>query len=253
MDAVELYLDLLKRCVTNTIFHQEPNADDPEEFRFVRDFTKHYIKGTALSMLPLARLNNIQSCAFSILRDDIPGDFIEAGVWRGGSAIFMRAILKAANVTDRTVWVADSFEGLPTPDPEQFPIEAKADKGAIINKAYGRFAVDMPTVQQNFQLFGLLDDQVRFLKGWFKDTLPTAPIDRLSLMRLDGDYYESTMDGLVNLYDKLSPGGYAVIDDYGEDSWTNCRKAVDEFRQDRGITEPMIQVDSKCYYWRRSR
>ena len=242
MDAVELYLDLLKRCVTNTIFHQEPNADDPEEFRFVRDFTKHYIKGTALSMLPLVRLNN-----------DIPGDFIEAGVWRGGSAIFMRAILKAANVTDRTVWVADSFEGLPTPDPEQFPIEAKADKGAIINKAYGRFAVDMPTVQQNFQLFGLLDDQVRFLKGWFKDTLPTAPIDRLSLMRLDGDYYESTMDGLVNLYDKLSPGGYAVIDDYGEDSWTNCRKAVDEFRQDRGITEPMIQVDSKCFYWRRSR
>jgi hypothetical protein len=72
-------------------------------------------------------------------------------------------------------------------------------------------------------------------------------------MRLDGDYYESTMDGLTNLYDKLSIGGYAIIDDYGEDSWTYCRRAVDEFRRQRAIEEPMIRVDSKCYYWRRIR
>jgi hypothetical protein len=92
------------------------------------------------------------------------------------------------------------------------------------------------------------------LRGWFKDTLPGAPIKSLAIMRLDGDYYdESTMDGLTNLYDKLSIGGYAIIDDYGEDSWTYCQKAVDDFRRDNGVVEPMTQVDKNCYYWRRVR
>jgi hypothetical protein len=98
----------------------------------------------------------------------------------------------------------------------------------------------------------LLDDRVRFLKGWFKDTLPSAPIARLAVMRLDGDYYESTMDALVNLYDKLSVGGYAIVDDYGEDAWTYCRRAVDDFRLLRNIEDPLVRVDRCCYYWRRS-
>ena len=72
-------------------------------------------------------------------------------------------------------------------------------------------------------------------------------------MRLDGDYYESTMDSLINLYDKLSIGGYAIIDDYGEHTWTYCRKAVDDFRRHRGIDDRMIRVDSKCYFWQRPR
>jgi hypothetical protein len=94
---------------------------------------------------------------------------------------------------------------------------------------------------------------VEFLKGWFKDTLPVAPIGKLAVLRLDGDYYDSTMDGLTNLYDKLSVGGYAIIDDYGEDSFTYCRRAVDEFRKLRGIEEPLVRVDSKCYFWKRER
>ena len=113
-------------------------------------------------------------------------------------------------------------------------------------------AVGVEEVQRNFQAYGMLDDRVEFLKGWFKDTLPVAPIKSIAIMRLDGDYYESTRDALINLYDKLSVGGYVIIDDYGEDSWTYCRKAVDEFRDHRGITGPMIKVDSKCYYWQRT-
>jgi Macrocin-O-methyltransferase (TylF) len=153
----------------------------------------------------------------------------------------------------RSVWVADSFEGLPEPDAQRFPLEAKAHNGTVMTKAYKHFAVGIEDVQRNFRAYGMLDQQVRFLKGWFKDTLPAAPIERIAVMRLDGDYYESTMDGLVNLYDKLSVGGYAIIDDYGEDSWTYCRRAVDEFRKTRGIGDPMIRVDSKCYYWQRTR
>jgi hypothetical protein len=176
---------------------------------------------------------------------------IETGVWRGGATIFMRAMLKTYGVADRTVWVADSFEGLPEPDAEKFPIEAETHSGSLMTKVYDHFAVDLEAVKSNFRAYGLLDEQVRFLKGWFKDTLPNAPISALAIMRLDGDYYESTTDALTNLYDKLSVGGYAIIDDYAEDAWTHCRRAVDDFRRQHNIKEPLIQVDSKCFYWKR--
>jgi Macrocin-O-methyltransferase (TylF) len=251
--SIALYLDLLKGTLTNTLFTTEPNADEETELRYVHGFIHHYINGAAVSMLPLARFENLQSCIVDVLERKVPGDLIETGVWRGGATIFMRAVLKAYGVQDRTVWVADSFEGLPVPDAEKFPVEAETHNGKVMNNIYKHFAVSLEDVQRNFRAFGLLDGQVRFLKGWFKDTLPSAPVTALSIMRLDGDYYESTWDGLTNLYDKLSIGGYAIIDDYGEDSWTYCRKAVDEFRQQRGIEEPMIRVDSKCYYWQRTR
>jgi hypothetical protein len=217
------------------------------------DFTAHYVNSGAVSMLPLARMDNIRGCIESVLRDNVPGDLIETGVWRGGACIFMRGVLKACGVTDRVVWLADSFEGLPAPDPDKFPLEAKVQSGSVMQKAYHNFAVGLEEVTRNFAAYRLLDDQVKFLKGWFKDTLPTAPIKTLALMRLDGDFYESTRNGLDNLYDKLSIGGYVIIDDYGEDSWTYCRKAVDEFRAERNIEDPLIAVDSRCSYWRRTR
>ncbi len=233
--AITLYLDLLKKSLTNTLFQEEPDANQEDEFRFVSSFIEHYIKGDAVSMLPLARLNNLQDCIVDTLARGVPGDLIETGVWRGGATIFMRGVLKACGVTDRMVWVADSFEGLPEPDPEAFPIEAKAHQGGVMKRSYKHFAVSLEEVKRNFQAYGLLDHQVRFLKGWFKDTLPAAPIGELAVMRLDGDYYESTMDALKHLYDRLSTNGFVIIDDYGEDTWTYCRKAVDDFRRDRGI------------------
>lgn len=247
-----LYLDLLKRSLTNTIFDSEPDVDD-DEFRFTMLFAKHYVNSDAVSMIPLARLDNIEKCIVDILRNGIPGDLIEAGVWRGGATIFMRGMLKVYGVSDRVVWAADSFEGLPEPDPSRFPLEAKAQSGPVVQEAYRNFAASLEEVKRNFAAYRLLDDQVKFLRGWFKDTLRTAPIGTLSLIRLDGDLYESTRDGLNCLYDRLSVGGYVIVDDYGEDSWTYCRKAVDEFRSAWCIEDPLIAVDSKCYFWQRTR
>ncbi len=249
--AVGLYLDLLKKSLTNTLYAVEPDTNQESEMRFVHSFIQHYIKGPAVSMLPLARFDNLQSCIANVVAANVPGNLIETGVWRGGASIFMRAMLKALGITDRIVWVANSFEGLPEPDADRFPVEAKTHQGAVMTKVYNHFAAGLDEVRANFMAYGVLDEQVRFLKGWFKDTLPTAPIGALAIMRLDGDYYESTMDALTNLYDKLSVGGYAIIDDYGEDTWTYCRKAVDEFRYEHGIKEPMIQVNSKCFFWQR--
>ena len=247
-----LYLDLLKKTLTNTIFDIEPDVDQKNEAAFVSAFLRHYINGPAISMLPIARLDNLQNCIEDVVKSNVPGDLIEAGVWRGGATIFMRAVLKVLGVDGRTVWVADSFEGLPTPDPEKYPLESKAHSSPMMKHSFKHLAVSVEEVRRNFAAFGMLDERVRFLQGWFKDTLPAAPIDRIAVMRLDGDFYESTRDCLVNLYDKLSVGGYAIIDDYGEDNWTYCRKAVDDFRAERRIAEPLIPVDTKCYYWQRA-
>ena len=251
--ATRLYLDLLKASLTNTLFVEEPDVEDEIQTRYVQGFIRHYIEGVAISMCPLVRFENLEACIVDVLAHRIPGDLIETGVWRGGATIFMRAVLKAYEIPDRLVWVADSFEGLPEPDADKFPLEAKAHSGKVMNDVYEHFAVSLDEVQQNFRAYGLLDEQVRFLRGWFKNTLPAAPIDALSILRLDGDYYDSTIDGLTSLYDKLSVGGYVIVDDYGEDSWTYCRRAVDDFRRERGIDDPMRRVDSNCYYWKRTR
>src|SRR5208337_2774197 len=157
----------------------------------------------------LRRLDNLEWCVKEVLRNAVPGDLIEAGVWRGGAVIFMRAILKAYGVRDRTVYAADSFQGLPAPDLERYPRDAGSRLWAA---DYLRVGAEQ--VRANFAKYGLLDDQVVLLEGWFKDTLLNAPIQRLALMRLDGDMYESTMEALVYLYPKLEPGGYCIIDDY---------------------------------------
>ncbi len=201
---------------------------------------------SALTMIGQKRMDNIQFCTETIIKEEIPGDFIEAGVWRGGACILMKGILTAYGVTNRNLWVADSFEGLPKPTTETD--KAIGHDYELDNKI---LAVTEDDVRKNFERVGLLDDKVKFLKGWFKDTLPTLQAGPYALIRLDGDYYESIMDGLVHLYDKLSPGGYLIVDDYN--CIDACKKAVDEYREKHGIKEPMIKIDFSGSYWRKSK
>lgn len=195
------------------------------------------------SMIGTRRLDNLEACIRRIVDEGIPGDLIETGVWRGGSAILMRAVLEQLGDTERKVWVADSFAGLPKPTNEH----DKADQAWDMSEN-PYLAVSLEQVRANFARFGLLDDRVRFLKGWFRDTLPHAPIQRLALLRLDGDMFEATMDGLTNLYAKVSPGGFVIVDDYG--SWPACRLAVDQFRASRGITAELTPIAGGAVYWR---
>jgi hypothetical protein len=199
----------------------------------------------ALTMIGRKRIDNLQECIESVLRDEIPGDLIETGVWRGGATIFMRGVLKAHGIKDRTVWSADSFEGLPPPDGGKYA----ADSGDNLFKQ-PLFAVSLEEVKANFERFGLLDDQVRFLKGWFRDTLPEAPIQQLAVIRLDGDMYESTWDALLNLYPKLSPGGYLIVDDY--EAHPACKQAVHEYREAHQINGEVQRNDWTGVYWRKA-
>lgn len=196
------------------------------------------------TMIGRRRLDHLEQCLSTILTDNIEGDLIETGVWRGGATIFMRGFLAAHGVADRIVWAADSFAGLPKPS---LPQDAALD---LSSEVMPGLAVSLEAVKMLFARYGLLDEQVPFLKGWFKDTLSTAPIERLALLRLDGDLYESTMDALSGLYEKLSRGGFVVIDDYY--SCQPCRVATDEFRRDRGITTSITGIDEQAVFWRKA-
>jgi len=198
------------------------------------------------SMIGLKRLDNIEFCVTETIKNNTAGDLIECGVWRGGATILMRALLKEHNTKDKKVWVADSFAGLPAPDPESFPAD-KADKHYLNTE----IAVSLEQVKTNFEKYNLLDDQVVFLKGWFKDTLPKAPIQKLSVLRIDGDMYESTFQCLQYLYPKLSVGGYLIVDDWG--AIPACKLAVEEYRKKHNISEEIKQIDWTGIYWKKEK
>jgi hypothetical protein len=199
----------------------------------------------AFTMVGVDRLNNVQACVEDVLRNDVPGDLIETGIWRGGTTIFMRALLALHGVRDRIVYAADSFQGVPPPDVKRFP----ADDGIRLHNV-GFLAVSLEEVKANFRKFDLLDNQVRFVEGWFRETLPTLSGNTWSVIRLDGDLYESTINALDNLYPGLSVGGYVMIDDY--DSIEACRQAVHDYRDAHGIEDEIHHVDETGVYWQKT-
>jgi hypothetical protein len=266
--ARQLYIDLMKRCVLNLPYvDAELNPIQPHGrvrsmvlslFRrggiqlahsrrgnYRRRVDGEDLSDVAHSMLSLARLDNVQYCVEKVLEDRVPGDLIETGVMRGGTVILMRAILKAHGISDRCVWAADSFEGLPAPDADRYPEDAGA---AWHLRPLTEVAVEY--VQRNFERYGLMDSQVKFLRGWFRDTLATAPVEVISVLRLDGDLYESTMDAIVPLYPKLSPGGFVIVDDY---NLAMCRNAIEDYRRQHAITEEIMPIDGKGVFWRKAR
>lgn len=264
-EAAALYLDLLKGCLTRELF---PDSEfrqiwsrrevaaralarflrrdsaragfDPSRRAVGRDWPAQ-----AETMIGRARLDNLQQCVVDVVSKGVPGDLIETGVWRGGATILMRGVLKALGETTRTVWVADSFQGLPKPAADKYPADAGDKLWSV-----AELAVGVEQVRANFARYGLLDDQVRFLEGWFKDTLPTAPIQELAVIRLDGDLYESTMDALRPLYPKLAIGGYVIVDDFG--AVPACRAAIEDYRSELGITAPIREIDWSGVYWQRA-
>lgn len=216
-----------------------------------RPFNEHARKlgldwpADALTMIGMQRLTSLQRCVETVLTEDVPGDLVECGVWRGGASILMRAVLSAYGDEKRSVWLCDSFEGVPPPDTAHY----EADKGINLHRAAGVLAVSEAQVRANFEHYGLLDDRVRFVPGWFKDTLQDAPIGSISVLRLDGDLYESTIQALDALYPRLSSGGYCIIDDYH--AIDACRQAVADYRTAHAVTAEIEEIDGTGVLWRK--
>jgi O-methyltransferase len=241
--APHLYLDFLKQTLTRVIFPEQYRPANPADVEELPPVFQSWLRernlalvtpspfdaarraegrdwpAEAETMIGLRRLHHLQHTIETVLGEGVPGDFLEAGVWRGGASIFMRAVLKAYGVTARKVWVADAFESVP-----------------------------LETVKDNFLKYGLLDGQVAFLAGGFQDTLPHAPVGQLALLRLAGDLYAPTMVALRALYPKLAAGGYILLDQYN--SLESCRAAVDDFRAEFHIEEQPAPIDWAGICWR---
>ncbi|MGO9451152.1 MAG: TylF/MycF/NovP-related O-methyltransferase [Candidatus Binataceae bacterium] len=244
------YLDLIELSLTNAIYGE---SQIEMTLRAILQRMRHpYLTrqgalrwpARAHTMIGPLRLRHLRELVQRTIEEGIPGDYLEAGVWRGGACIMMRAILAAYEVTDRVVFCADSFAGLPRPNSRKFPYD-KPDRLF----RFSELAVSENEVRHNFERYGLLDDQVVFLGGFFRDTLPKAPVSRLALLRLDGDMYQSTIETLEALYDKVSAGGFVVIDDYG--GLENCRAAVHDFLAARALTPKIAPVDETCVWWQK--
>ena len=234
------YLDLMRDSLIGRL-NEDPPLPASKVEGYKDDFREQGWDwpSKAPSMIGARRMDNVRSECERVLQAGIPGDFMETGVWRGGACIMMRAVLSAYGIAGRRVIAADSFAGFPVSS-------AEADAGFEF-QGHRDFAVPLHEVKAAFARYGLLDAQVVFLEGLFKDTLPAAPVDALAVLRLDGDMYESTKDGLDNLYHKLSPGGTLIADDYY--LFEAQRKAVDEFRAAHGISDPIVQIDHFGGYW----
>jgi len=245
MNARDLYTDLLIRILTNTIY-EDPAMDPGSNQSFSklnRDVGRDWPR-VAHTMVGTRRLTNLRDLAQSCLDRRISGDFIETGAWRGGCCILIRGVLAANGDCIRKVYVADSFAGLPPPKPDLFA----ADAGDL-HHTFPELAVSLDQVKANFERYGLLDDQVVFVEGWFERTLPKLKAGPFALIRLDGDMYESTIVALESLYEKLSVGGYVIVDDYG--AVEGCRRAVEDYRARHSIASPMHAIDWTGVWWQK--
>jgi O-methyltransferase len=253
---MELKLEFIKRILTDTVNDENirdnffnnniiPN-DEVINNLLKTDVDYNRLEGLdwpkkAHTMIGLKRLNSLHECLDYVRTKNIDGDFIETGVWRGGASIFMKYYSDYYNM-NKKIFVSDSFEGLPKPDIDKYPQDLNDNHHTI-----DFLKVSLEEVKSNFKMYNVLDEKVIFLKGWFKDTLKdNTNINKLSVLRFDGDMYGSTIDVLENLYPKLIKNGVVIIDDY---CLQNCVKAISDFRNNNNITSTINYIDKCGVFW----
>jgi len=248
------YLDLLRLCLCDLAGAGTPSVRRDENERPCWEQLDQEVglkmraagldwPMNGLSMVGLSRLKDLQSLVEQIVADGIAGDVIEAGAWRGGASIMMRATLDSLG-DDRQVYVADSFAGFPEPGRIEGGPEDRLDLRGI-----DFLSVPEDQVAANFRKFGLTDN-VHFVKGFFEDTMATLQGGNWALIRLDGDTYDATRVCLDTLYSGLAVGGHIVIDDYL--LIDECKEAVTDFRAEHGITDEIVEIDWNAVRWQRS-
>lgn len=210
-----------------------------EELQLVNKVKPYTMAGTA-------RCVSLMRSVDYLLKNDIKGDFVECGVWKGGSAMIMAEKLIAANRTDIPIWLYDTFEGMSEPT----SLDTSFDGKTAVSQLAGSDIQDprsvwcysnLQEVQRNLARTGYPQDNILYIRGRVEETIPKTAPERIALLRLDTDWYESTKHELEHLFPRLVRGGILLIDDYGH--WEGCRKAVDEFMIANNITIFLSRID----------
>jgi O-methyltransferase len=237
----------LDNKVTDSIINGRGNLTDsyPSDFT---DEEKSIINSVkSLTMTSVERLVSLSRAVDYIVSNKVEGDIVECGVWRGGSMMLVAKKLIQANDLNRSIYLFDTFEGMSNPDDKDVSAIDNVRAEELLNKA-DKFAgsnvwcySSLDEVKINIQKTRYDNSKTFFVKGKVEDTLPYAGLEKIAILRLDTDWYESTRHELETLYDKLVFGGVLIIDDYGH--WEGCRKAVDEFITKRNLSIHLIRVD----------
>lgn len=248
-DLEELLKARSNRQVINHLFSNKVSGDsvhlkgiDELGNSAIQPHLRNYVE-YAHTLLGHERLTHLEACLTQIVAEGIKGDVLQAGCWRGGSAVFLRGVLDVLGESKRRLWVADSFSGLPAST-------CGPDIGHEMDASvYPVLSVSLDEVKEVFNKYDLLTDGVEFLPGWFSESLRHLPAKRIALLHIDADLYESTLDVLNMCYTNVVNGGFIVIDDYG--ILPPCREAVDEFLSSQNTEIVPIRVGDHAAYWRR--
>ena len=265
--AVRAYLSQLVMVVTGAGFHcgHTPGFNGQMEalstclHRFRKGYGTH--RSWGVGMAGIGRMLSVIDMVEDVARRNLTGSYAETGVWRGGTTIVATAALRLNGMAERPVYLCDSFRGLPLPRKDS--IQATTD---VVFHRQPLLAVGVQSVLANFERYGVPHERVQPVVGYFVDSMPKlreeliARGERLSILRLDGDMYDSTVDVLYNLYDLLLPGGYLVVDDFG---WPykagrgfGARSAVMDFRGLHGIEDAphaLRNIDDNGAWWMKAR
>src|SRR5215217_2762674 len=223
----DAYIDLIKRSITN--YHYLGGDASFDAFQSVTHYDLEQSDwkidplARPITLLPKAQLDLVETCVLDVAEREVPGDFIEAGIWRGGVIILMQALIRAHGLKGRRVFAADSFAGIPK------NVRALNDP---VDLWKDRWVAPEDEVRRNIERFGLLDRNVVFVPGFFVDTLKGLARERFALIRLESDSYDSVETSLDYLYPLISTGGIVIIDDW---HLPGCRMAVLNYREQFGI------------------
>lgn len=213
----------------------EPQDIEPEFVEVYRRCADH-------TMTSMERMHALWQAARYVLARGIPGDFVECGVWRGGSSMLAAlAFLRGGADAERRFFLYDTFEGMAEPTVED-GAPAHAEWARNQRQTHNDWCYcSLEDVRANMLATGLAPERLELVKGMVEDTIPATAPDRISILRLDTDWYSSTRHELVHLFPRLESGGVLIVDDYG--LWEGARRAVDEYLREAGVPLLLVRVD----------
>jgi hypothetical protein len=210
------------------------------------DFARLYRQCEPYTMTSVERMYALYEAVRYVVAAGVEGDVVECGVWRGGSSMLAASTLLAAGDDTRGVWLYDTFEGMTEPSSRDVEItgrrvddiwqEVRADRD---NELLCESPLD--EVRANMARTGFPGARIRYVAGPVEDTIPGQMPERIAVLRLDTDWYDSTHHELVHLYPRLAEGGVLIVDDYGH--WLGAREAVDGYLREQGITLLLNRID----------